>query len=131
MSTPATEYEEWIREYAAARDGNVRYRCQGASNEMVEAFIELRLVRGYVVHKTGWKTAHWWCETSEGVVVDPTAAQFDDIETYEEYDEEKHGPLPTGKCMDCGAFVYDGGHNGFCDDRCQRATEHYLDTVRF
>ncbi len=121
-----TKYIHWIREYVSRHNGNVRYHCQEASDEMVKAFPELRQVRGYVEYDNGFSTAHWWCETTDGIVVDPTASQFYSVTEYDEYNEEKHGPLPTSKCMDCGSFVYDGGVDGFCDKRCREATLSYL-----
>ncbi len=115
------KYETWIDDYVALRNGNVRHRCQGASAEMAGAFPELRRVRGYAHHPDGWSTAHWWCETEDGTVLDPTAAQFSQsVIRYEEYDEAVHGPLPVGKCGDCGAFLY-APQSGFCDDVCENA----------
>lgn len=102
-----------------------RGRCQGATDEMVVAFPELRQVRGFV----DGSAPHWWCVEADGTIVDPTVGQFAwmDCELeYEEYSEKKHGPLPTGKCADCGDYVYDGGFHGFCNENCERSFRAYL-----
>lgn len=112
------KYTAWIEADVAEHNGWTRGRCQGAASRMVEAFPELRLVRGYCLLADGFSPQHWWCETADGAVVDPTAAQFENIVGYEEYDEEKHGPLPIGKCMNCGFEVYDKQHQGLCSAEC-------------
>jgi len=114
------KYKNWI-EYYKKREGSVQYKCQGASEEMAKAFPELRQVRGfcYVNH---WPEQHWWCETEDGEVIDPTASQFDKISRYEEYNVDVHGPEPIGKCLDCGDYVYEDDHyHGFCDEYCEQS----------
>lgn len=86
--------------------------CQSATAAMVVAFPELRRARGYVGRKgLNGLYPHWWCVAPDGAIVDPTVGQFAHLGkriTYEEYDEAKHGPLPTGKCPNCGEYIFDG-----------------------
>jgi len=104
---------------------------------MIMAWPELRRVRGFVSYETsdpmiyGFNIQHWWCETRTGQVIDPTRSQFPcELHQlrYDEFSTAKHGPEPIGKCMDCGGYVYDNDHHGFCSDKCRRATEAYLST---
>lgn len=110
-----------------AHDGWVRGRCQGASERMVEAFPELRQVRGYAQLADGWAPAHWWCETVDGTVIDPTASQFEGVVGYDEYNEAEHGPLPIGKCMNCGFEVWDNKHQGLCSAECCAEFTAYME----
>jgi len=89
---------------------------------MVAAFPELKRVRGHYV--TGRKEyPHWWCVTAEGTVVDPTAAQFDGLPGF--YEPHVEGsPEPTGKCPNCGGYVYDGGT--VCGDACALSYAAYV-----
>ena len=82
-------YAEWIADYEQTQLRKVRLlgteelteaeriaivvrgNCREATAAMVKAFPELRRVRGHY----GW-CPHWWCETPDGTVVDPTARQF-------------------------------------------------------
>lgn len=123
------KYAGWIETDMAAHNNWARGRCQNASRRMTEAFPELRLVRGYCVLANGYAPAHWWCETDAGVVIDPTAAQFDVIVDYDEYNEEKHGPLPIGKCMNCGFEVFNHDHQGLCSVECLKEFTAYVEQL--
>jgi len=46
------------------------------SEALVKEDPTLRLVRGHYFCPHFGEQAHWWCEKSDGTVVDPTAAQF-------------------------------------------------------
>jgi hypothetical protein len=126
------EYEEWINKYVAENNGNVEYRCASASAEMIKHFPELKRERGWVFAKMAhelmpYEHQHWWCSDAEGNVIDPTASQFVYLSNYEIYNEEKHGPLPTGKCHDCGEYVYNNA--SFCDEVCESRTMIYLNSL--
>lgn len=72
-------YQAWIAAYET-RVGveNLTGKCGPAAQEMNIAFPELRVVRGAVtLSRCECVWSHVWCETEEGVVVDPTAKQFD------------------------------------------------------
>jgi hypothetical protein len=146
------EYDAWILKWAdensyvpkhAPLSEKLHNRCREASEEMVEEFGNLRIEKGYVIGVSlggpGYlipyprAIEHWWCvDKTTGEIVDPTVSQFDGhvvIERYEAYDEDLHGPLPTGKCMNCGELLYgDEGSSNICPSKrkghmssCERA----------
>lgn len=123
------KYTKWIDEYITSHGGKVRGYCFSATQKMILEFPELSQERGYAIIPNAlvgeWSEPHWWCVDSKGNIYDPTAAQFIDILRYEPYSEEVHGPLPTGKCYDCGTFLY-GEQKNFCDERCEASTRDYL-----
>lgn len=119
------EHAAWIAERYSTRD-KAYCRCDSATAAMVDAFPELRRVRGYYATFT----EHWWCEDAEGNIVDPTAAQFSGQGSYQELtDEEVEQHVPSGVCMDCGDPVYRGAT--FCSESCERATRAYLNSSRY
>lgn len=120
------KYDVWINNYIKENKILAGF-CFSASKQMVETFPELKQIKGYVVTEFSGSSAHWWCEDANGKIYDPTALQFEDIISYEQYNEEKHGPLPTGKCYDCGDYIYD--EKDFCDENCESSTREYLNNV--
>lgn len=118
-------YDEWIA--ANYPDHDRAYgRCKPATDAMLQAFPELRQVRGTYLDAVWGERTHWWLVAPDGRVVDPTAAQFP-TKGRGLYEELKPGdPVPSGVCMDCGDTVYDGAT--FCSDACERATARYLAT---
>lgn len=108
------KYANWIAEQTQP----VYRRCEAATQEMVDAFPELRRVRGHYFDGHH-DHPHWWCVAPDGSVIDPTAAQFSAIGFYEEWDK----PEPTGKCPNCGGYVFDSGT--VCSDQCARQYEAY------
>ncbi len=144
------EYHRWIDDYRGRYNGRVTHKCAAATAEMVEAFPELRVERGFVLareedrvdlptpdmclearrsvyHLDVGLFQHFWCVTAEGEVVDPTRAQFrPGLEPiYVAYDMVQHGPLPSGKCPDCGEIVFPE-QRGFCDKTCEARWEKYM-----
>jgi hypothetical protein len=108
-----SEYAAWIFERYPDRE-KAAYRCAGAVVAMVEAFPELKAVRGWYGH-----AAHWWCVAPDGSIVDPTAAQF--LQPLEEtYTPFRDGidPEPIGKCMACGEYVWSGTEPNACSPEC-------------
>lgn len=123
------EYEKWIQEW---RSANVSLgMCSGATSQMNMAFPELRRVRGHVLCEQG-RCAHWWLETPDSEVVDPTADQFQAIFEYDEYEEGQE--VRVGKCMDCGDDIYattmNAKRTSFCDDVCEQKYIAYLNAPR-
>lgn len=98
---------------------------------MKKAFPELILCKGYYTSPVDGSRGHWWLKTPEGEIVDPTASQFmmGSQGCYEEYNEEDHGPLPIGKCMNCGNQVYESDNppsTCMCSKECARSFDNYL-----
>ena len=125
----AAIYVEWIKAYVERhRATGILGRCRQASEEMRAVFPELRLVRGHV-HVIGMHAgsrAHWWLETADGTVVDPTESQFPAVL---DYDEWRPGhPVRISKCMDCGQEIWQEVESldnvpeqRFCDEGCRRS----------
>ena len=115
------EYSKWIDNYLATN--NPFGKCDSATDEMIKQFPELRKVRGhYYCHLWGQR-GHWWLVCPDGNIVDPTAQQFPSIGfgVYEEWQEgEKE---PTGICMQCGGYCFDG--NAACSAECERKLAQY------
>ena len=135
MYTPYTncvkpEYERWISENCPGTQAGL---CRSKSEAMRKAFPELVLCKGYYSSPVDGMRSHWWLKTPEGEIVDPTVRQFvmGPSGTYEEYNREVHGPLPIGKCMNCGCQVYeenDPPSSCICSKECQVSFEAYLNS---
>jgi hypothetical protein len=116
------QYQSWISEHYP--DASGYGKCHEATEELVAAFPELRRVRGFYLCGVWGQREHWWCVAPDGSIVDPTAGQFPSkgFGVYSELDPDE--PEPTGKCLDCGEYVYDG--NTFCDTTCEARTRAYM-----
>lgn len=116
-------YADWISAYVARNKGFVRGLCDPATTEMVKAFPELRRACGLATWNAGHREVrdqHWWCVAPDGMIVDPTAAQFTGQVLYEELNLDNPDDvarIPTGVCMGCGGDVYEG--KTFCGDACE------------
>jgi hypothetical protein len=97
-------YNEWIAEYLQEVGNNGYGRCEEATRIMVKVFPELTRVAGHVETIEWGRRAHWWCTTPNGVIVDPTAAQFSGISEYEPL--QVGSLIRTGKCMNCGDEIW-------------------------
>ena len=97
---------------------------------MVECFPELERVRGLAIveEKDNFlptKAPHWWCKTSQGVIVDPTAHQYPTrILDYSEVDESLGSP--SGRCPNCGNLCYNGDY--LCTPKCNKEYMDYLNS---
>jgi hypothetical protein len=107
------QYAQWIAEHYPTRREAIA-SCWSATEKMVAAFPELRKVRGYC-----GGAEHWWCETADGTVVDPTAVQYPGEREYRALDES--GEQPTGYCEWCKGHVY--AHARYCGDECRELHE--------
>lgn len=114
-------YLDWMEEFNRSQKGCVRGKCHQASQAMVAAFPELRLVAGLVYQELGWGgNQHWWCVAPDGSIVDPTADQFALIGRYEALDPGSMATknrIPSGVCMWCGMPTYHG--KSVCSDDCE------------
>ncbi len=111
------EYADWIADQDLPQCP--AGLCHIVASQMTDAFPELRLVRGHFAPWDGprsRKWPHWWCETAEGAVIDPTVAQFAGLGPGDYV--EHNGKEPTGRCLECGLYVFNAG--SFCDDVCAR-----------
>lgn len=100
--------------------------CEHVSREMAVAFPELRLARGHYIPWAETKHyPHWWCVTPDGVVVDPTAGQFVGVGPGDYV--EHVGDEPTGRCYECGVYVFTG--EPFCDATCRRAWDESVAAI--
>lgn len=120
-------YDEWIDAYVA-RTPIVRGSCGSATREMNEAFPELHRVTGFVTTMMGETSEHFWLETSDGDVVDPTASQFRggvlEYRAFQPGDEVR-----VSRCMQCGDDIYAclaslddvPTRRSMCSDECEAA----------
>lgn len=129
-------YAAWIANYVAearlvAREVfgdemlGVYGDCATATEKLVAAHPELRRVRGHYLCAHWGARTHWWCETVDGRVVDPTAGQFPSLGrgVYVEFaGTEEH--CRSGVCRDCGGAVYGGAD--FCSSACESRYMAYL-----
>ena len=51
--------------------------CAEYTAAFAEHFPELKRVKGFVTLRSGLRRSHWWLETADGKIVDPTASQFE------------------------------------------------------
>lgn len=114
-------YQEWI---AANVKGDGYGQCAEVTAAMAQAFPELTRVRGHYLDAWWGERAHWWCIAPDGTVVDPTAAQFPTAGAGVYLPWDEGAEEPSGKCIECGAYVYGGG--SVCSDACGDAQIRYL-----
>jgi hypothetical protein len=109
-------YTEWIETY----QGQVYGMCASLTQQMIEAFPELKRVRGHYLDPVWGRREHWWCVAPDGSIVDPTKSQFPSkgMGPYKEHVEGT--PEPTGKCHNCGDYCYNG--HSFCSLECEKDT---------
>lgn len=119
-----TRYLEWILANVAGYS-EAYGKCKETAHAMATMFEELRVARGHYHDPVWGERAHWWCETKDGVIVDPTYVQFPSKGRggYVEFigtDDQ----LPTGKCPNCGGECFNG--DSICSDFCARDYLAYL-----
>lgn len=84
-------------------DGSLRGQCRRVSEALVAEVSGLTLVPGKVLLWTGDWVPHWWTVDAHGAIYDPTVEQWPAPPVcYEPWE----GPLPIGKCMQCGGYVF-------------------------
>ncbi len=92
-------YQMWIDNHVP---NDPQRLCRGASEDMCEAFPELR-----VVGMSMWgMSEHAWCVNKSMEVVDPTAHQFEGGRTTYDKKPMELTDFPKGKCMNCGELIY-------------------------
>ena len=112
------KYQRWIDARYPDRD-SAWLRCTEATEAMTAAFPELRRVRGHVTdYVYAWNSPHWWCETPDGEIVDPTRRQYEGSKlTYIPLDESN---VPQGRCVYCGELYYTP-RDTTCSEACSQA----------
>lgn len=114
-----SQYRVWIEENVTDTYG----KCAEVTEAMVAVFPELTRIRGFYMCEAWGVREHWWLVAPDGEIVDPTAGQFPSKGT-SEYVPLKEGSLePTGKCMNCGGYVYRASKA--CSTACAKALEAY------
>ncbi len=108
------KYREWINYYYPTKE-SARLQCKQATIAMQEEFPELKRVRGNVQVGLSFRP-HWWLVDNKGVIVDPTAHQWD-IKVIEYYELPEDAEEPLGKCINCGELSYKsrGGQTYYCE----------------
>ena len=113
-------YEDWVK---ANVEGDGYGHCAEITEAMAEAFPELRRVRGHYYCPFWGERTHWWMETADGEIVDPTLQQFPSLGmgAYVEWNDGDEQPI--GKCLNCGEYTFasKGGDKNFCSDACSTA----------
>lgn len=104
---------------------NHKYICSpcGEVFEMFRAFTELYIVKGSIIAKPKsqdeyWEYLHWWLTDLDNNIIDPCVEQFFEIDKY--IPKDKYNNLPTGKCYDCGSFIFN--NENFCNIECEKST---------
>ena len=102
--TAPTPYQVWID--TNWPETHTYGHCEEAAHNMALEFPALRLVRGHYHCPIWGKRQHWWCETAEGTVIDPTASQFPSKGVMGSYEEaEEHTMVRIGCCAFCGEDI--------------------------
>lgn len=129
MST-MTAYALWI-ETCVPTIREAYGACSIMTTRMVEMFPELRRVRGHYLCPIWGRREHWWCVALDGTIIDPTVQQFPSGVTFPgtsggKYEPWVEGaPEPIGRCMECGAYCWEGKSpsSNACSLECARELE--------
>ena len=120
------KYQEWIANYLKDHPNPIG-ECQKATKEMLKAFPELKIVRGHVETVFCGRQGHWWLESPDGAIVDPTRRQFQGPIDYEPWTPDSL--VRVGKCMNCGEEIWrkvasldQEYHDYFCSKECEKET---------
>jgi len=81
-------------------------QCREICEKMNDKFPELKLTRGHYYCTVWGERTHWWLQTSDNKIIDPTAIQFPSKGHYVPWNETQ--TEPTGQCPNCGEYIYDG-----------------------
>jgi len=80
--------------------------CLEWAGLMSQAFPELTLIKGvFETSDRSHRYGHFWCETNDGLIVDPTVQQFQDPGGQHIYAQEAE---VDGTCVICGGPTYMG-----------------------
>lgn len=94
------KYREWIRRFV---DGPGDCLCAEYSHLMKKHYPELTIVEGYYLFEGD---THAWCETTDGLIVDPTIAQFTTSPDPSGFYDLAYRTEPLRSCPNCGSPIY-------------------------
>jgi len=131
------EYAAFVNERMVTKEFNRGYgKCRETCEAMIAEFPDLEIRKGIFQSAAWGPRQHWWCRHGDQIV-DPTAAQHPDGEVFpftsakyvdltdvSEEDAIDQGIVPSGRCPDCGDYVYRG--ESFCSEECARRYEAYI-----
>lgn len=115
-------YSAWITSHVTPE--TAYGGCAEITLAMQSAFPELHRVRGHYDDAIWGLRDHWWLETQDGEIVDPTAMQFPTKGSGEYIEWDDSRPEPTGKCPNCGGECYE--HKSVCSEECWTDYRAYL-----
>ena len=116
-----TKYQQWIAENV---DGNGYGQCLEVTLQMQHAFPELQRIKGHYYCAIWGERCHWWLQTADGEVVDPTAMQFPSKGTGVYVPLCSDEPEPIGRCVNCGEYCYNDPN--FCSSSCELSAVSFL-----
>lgn len=114
-------YQKWIDENVIETLG----MCGEVTLKMSKVFPELSRVRGHYYCPIWGEREHWWLVDREDNIIDPTAEQFPSKGKGAYIPLPDGTPEPTGMCMNCGNYVYDGSYS--CSPHCTTKLEVYYE----
>jgi hypothetical protein len=114
---------EAARQALLRQYGSPHHNCGVFTRALARQFPELRATAGFYFAPGGAAHGeHWWLETSEGAIVDPTADQWPSQGRgrYERYDPARH-LVVKGSCPSCGTGLYSRAGAYPCSRSCDEA----------
>lgn len=106
------KYKQWIENNVVDPKG----KCKEYSNLMNSEFPELKKVRGW--YYLDRDIPHWWLVDENDNIIDPTIDQFVSKNGVYIPIDESNFIEPSGKCLNCGRFVYGNELDKFCSVKC-------------
>lgn len=110
------KYRKWIDENYSTYELSYG-ECEQATIKMQELFPELKRIRGHYYDTSWGEREHWWLIDENDEIIDPTAKQFPTNGRGVYVPWVEGDPEPTGKCLNCGGYVYNGDY--CCSENCE------------
>lgn len=96
------KYQRWVDNQVGPY---TRGMCGKCTEQMTQRFPELKRCSGWAIDACGQMYEHYWCETEDGEIVDPTVSQFlFKIVTYRYF--VPGDVIKVGKCLECGQHIF-------------------------
>jgi hypothetical protein len=119
------KYRNWIEENVPDYD-SAYGKCKDMCLKMMKEFPELTIHRGWYQDPIIGDREHWWLKDEDNNIVDPTAHQFPTGGMFEYKDLTDVKEIPTGRCPNCGGYIYNGGD--LCSVDCETEYTMYLNS---